>query len=159
VQNTLLLTLLATLVALALSALTTLLAALSRILLLLTRLLLAAALLAALATLTALPAALVLLSTLLATLILLARLLFIGVHVCFSNFLPVVTTSALKRSSFSPSVGQACVEPNACDMARINCTAGNLPDNRVAPFAAKARPDANWRQMKMHQRCNCSPNR
>jgi hypothetical protein len=112
---TLLLTLLATLAALALSALTTLLAALSRLLLLLTRLLLAAALLAALATLTALPAALVLLSTLLATLILLARLLFIRVHVCFSNSLPVVTTSALKRSSFRRPIVQACVEPNACD--------------------------------------------
>jgi hypothetical protein len=110
---TLLLTLLATLAALALSALTTLLAALSRLLLLLTRLLLAAALLAALATLTALPAALVLLSTLLATLILLARLLFIRVHVCFSNFLPVVTTSALKRSSFRRPIVQAWVEPNA----------------------------------------------
>jgi hypothetical protein len=88
VQNTLLLTLLATLAALALSALTTLLAALS--------------------TLTALPAALVLLSTLLARLILLARLLFIRVHVCFSNSLPVVTTIALKRSSFKPP---ACIEP------------------------------------------------
>jgi hypothetical protein len=110
------LTLLATLAALALSALTTLLAALSRLLLLLTRLLLAAALLAALATLTALPAAaLVLLSTLLATLILLARLLFIRVHVCFSNSLPVVTTSALKRSSFRRPIVQACVEPKACD--------------------------------------------
>jgi hypothetical protein len=70
------LTLLATLAALALSALTTLLVAL--------------------ATLTALPAALVLLSTLLATLILLATLLFVGVHTCSSNSLPVVTTSALK---------------------------------------------------------------
>jgi hypothetical protein len=97
-EKTLPLTLLATLAALtlsALAALTTLLAALSGLLLLLTRLLLAAALLAALATLTALTAALVLLSTL----ILLARLLFVGVHICSFNFLPGVTTSALKRSS------------------------------------------------------------
>ena len=73
VQNTLALTLLATLAALALSALTTLLVAL--------------------ATLTALPAALVLLSPLF---ILLATLLFVGVHTCSSNSLPVVTSSALK---------------------------------------------------------------
>ena len=81
---------LATLAALALSALAalpTLLAALSGLLLLLTRLLLAAALLAALT------AALVLLTTL----ILLARLLFVGVHICSFDFLPGVTTSALKR--------------------------------------------------------------
>jgi hypothetical protein len=74
----------------ALVALTTLLAALSGLLLLLTRLLLAAALLASLA-------------TLLTTLILLARLLFVGVHICSFNFLPGVTTSALKRSSSKPS--------------------------------------------------------
>jgi hypothetical protein len=74
----------------ALAALTTLLAALSGLLLLLTRLLLAAALLAAL-------------TTLLTTLILLARLLFVGVHICSFNFLPGVTTSALKRSSSQPS--------------------------------------------------------
>jgi hypothetical protein len=101
VQNTLALTLLATLAALPLSALTTLLAALSRLLLLLTWLLWATALLAALATLTALPAALVLLSTL-ATLILLARFLFVGVHICYFHSLPIVTTSALRRSSFKP---------------------------------------------------------
>jgi hypothetical protein len=81
----------ATLAALALSALAALLAALSGLLLLLTRLLLAAALLAALT------AHLVLLSTLLTTLILLARLLFVGVHICSFDFLPGVTTSALKR--------------------------------------------------------------
>ena len=92
--KTLALTLLVTLVALALStlALTTLLAALSRLLLLLTRLLLAAALLAALATLTA---ALVLL----VTLILLARLLFVGVHICSFSSLREVTTRALRLSS------------------------------------------------------------
>jgi hypothetical protein len=72
-MHTLALNLLATLAALALSALTTLLVAL--------------------ATLTALPAALVLLSTLF---ILLATLLFVGVHTCSSNSLPVVTSSALK---------------------------------------------------------------
>jgi hypothetical protein len=77
----------------ALAALTTLLAALSGLLLLLTRLLLAAALLASLA-------------TLLTTLILLARLLFVGVHICSFNFLPGVTTSALKRSSSKPFAGR-----------------------------------------------------
>jgi hypothetical protein len=42
------------------------------------------------------------LATLLTTLILLARLLFVGVHICSSNFLPGMTTSALKRSSSKP---------------------------------------------------------
>jgi hypothetical protein len=98
VQNTLALTLLATLAALALSALTTLLAAL--------------------ATLTALTAALVLLSTLLTTLILLARLLFVGVHICSFNFLPGVTTSALKRSSSKPSPGIGkCIQTRQCNVA------------------------------------------
>jgi len=91
VQKTLALATLAALALSALAALPTLLAALSGLLLLLTRLLLAAALLAALT------AALVLLSTLLTTLILLARLLFVGVHICSFDFLPGVTTSALKR--------------------------------------------------------------
>ena len=102
-QKTLALATLAAFALSALAALPTLLAALSGLLLLLTRLLLAAALLASLATLTA---ALVLLSTLLTTLILLARLLFVGVHVCSFNFLPGVTTSALKRSSSKPSPGR-----------------------------------------------------
>jgi hypothetical protein len=95
-----------------------LLAALSGLLLLLTRLLLAAALLAALATLTALTAALVLLSTLLTTLILLARLLFVGVHISSFNFLPGVTTSALKRSSSKPSPGIGkCIQTRQCNVA------------------------------------------
>jgi hypothetical protein len=91
VQKTLALATLAALALSALAALPTLLAALSGLLLLLTRLLLAAALLAALT------AHLVLLSTLLTTLILLARLLFVGLHICSFDFLPGVTTSALKR--------------------------------------------------------------
>jgi hypothetical protein len=78
VQKTLALATLAALALSALAALPTLLAALSGLLLLLTRLLLAAALLAALT------AALVLLTTL----ILLARLLFVGVHICSFEFPP-----------------------------------------------------------------------
>jgi hypothetical protein len=100
VQKTLALATLAALALSALAAMPTLLAALSGFLLLLTRLLLAAALLAALT------AHLVLLSTLLTTLILLARLLFVGVHICSFDFLPGVTTSALKRSSSKPSAGR-----------------------------------------------------
>jgi hypothetical protein len=101
---------LALLAALALSTLAALLAALPGLLLLLTRLLLAAAaLLAALATLTA---ALVLLSALL------ARLLFVGVHICSFNFLPGVTTSALKRSSSKPSPGIGkCIQTRQCNVA------------------------------------------
>jgi hypothetical protein len=125
-------TLALTLAALALSALTTLLAALSRLLLLLTRLLLAAALLAGLATLTA---ALVLLSALLASLILLARLLFVRVHICSLDYLPVVTTSALKRSSFKPTAGRR--QAHRRILSLLHGTASG--------------PEAYWRQVKMHK--------
>jgi hypothetical protein len=101
VQKTLALATLAALALAALAALTTLLASLSGLLLLLTRLLLTAALLAAL----------VLLSTLLTTLILLARLLFVGVHIFSSNFLPSETTRGLKRSSSKPSLERRQTHP------------------------------------------------